>query len=290
MAEQSVIVVPLDWSEQSLIALEQAANVAETLNYSLHLVHVKEAGGLFTLASQKAYQEELEKEINAKLEESAEEIRKERGLNVTHEVKTGKIYDQINHVADEKEASFIIMGTNGSHGLKGKFIGSNALRVVKQSKVPVISIKGKHHSKGCKTIILPLDLTKETREKVGKAIDFAKSFNSEIIIVSVLETKDEYILNHLRRQMIQVHRYIEDHGVKASSDLIEKDGTVSETILDFAKKSNADLLMIMTQQENDFTDLFIGSQAQAIINHSEVPVLSIIPRETDVNLSSVLHY
>ena len=65
---------------------------------------------------------------------------------------------------------------------------------------------------------------------------------------------------------------------------------IQDYLLDFAKKSNADLLMIMTQQENDFTDLFIGSQAQAIINHSEVPVLSIIPRETDVDLSSVLHY
>ncbi len=35
--------------------------------------------------------------------------------------------------------------------------------------------------------------------------------------------------------------------------------------------------MVMTQQEQDFTDYFIGSSAQGIINGSDIPVLSIIP-------------
>jgi nucleotide-binding universal stress UspA family protein len=38
-----------------------------------------------------------------------------------------------------------------------------------------------------------------------------------------------------------------------------------------------DLLMIMTQQEQNFTFRFIGSAAQEIINTSDVPVISIIP-------------
>jgi len=289
MAEQSTIIVPLDWSEQSLIALEQAANVAETLNASLHLVHVKDAPGIFSTSSSKAYQEELEKEIMAKLQESGEEITRERGIGVTYEVRNGKIYDQINQVAEEKDAEFIIMGTSGGSGLKGRFIGSNALRVVKQSTVPVITIKGKHHTKGCKIIVLPLDLTKETREKVGKAIEFALSFHSKIVIVSVLETKDDFQLNHLRRQMVQVHRYVEDHGVQVTSDMIEKNGTVAETIITFSKEVQGDLLMIMTQQENDFTDLFIGSQAQEIINKSDIPVLSIIPKPTESGISSIFN-
>lgn len=289
MAEQSVIVVPVDWSEQSLIALEQAANVAETFHATLHLIYVKDGPGLFASAATKAYQEELEKEALIKLKDSGEKLAQERGLHITYEVRTGKIYEQINATAEEKDAEFIIMGTSGGSGIKGRFIGSNALRVVKQSTVPVITIKGKHHTKGCKIIVLPLDLTKETREKVGKAIEFALLFNSKIVIVSVLETKDDYQLNHLRRQMVQVHRYVEDHGVAVTSDLIEKDGTVAETIMSFTNKVKGDLLMIMTQQENDFTDLFIGSQAQEIIHKSDVPVLSIIPKPTEGHISSIFN-
>jgi nucleotide-binding universal stress UspA family protein len=37
--------------------------------------------------------------------------------------------------------------------------------------------------------------------------------------------------------------------------------------------------MIMTQTEAGLFDLFLGSSAQHIINHSEVPVMSIIPKE-----------
>ncbi len=280
MTDKSIIVVPLDWSEQSLIALDQAGNVAETLHSALHLVHVKDAPGMF---SRKEHEEELEKEIQKKLEETAEEIRRERKISVTSEIRNGKIYDQINDVAEELNASFIIMGTAGSQGLKKKFIGSNALRVVKQSHTPVITIKGKHHNKGCKIIVLPLDLTKETREKVGKAIEFAKAFGSLIMTVSVIETEDEFVLNHLKRQMNQVNQYIQEHGIQVTSDLVEKKGSVAETILEFSKNVNADLLMIMTQQETDFTDLFIGSQAQAVINNSDIPVLSIIPRPSDVS-------
>ncbi len=33
----------------------------------------------------------------------------------------------------------------------------------------------------------------------------------------------------------------------------------------------------MTQQELDFTDYFIGSAAQGVINGSDIPVLSITP-------------
>jgi len=52
---------------------------------------------------------------------------------------------------------------------------------------------------------------------------------------------------------------------------------VVDEILRVAKRIEADLIMIMTQQEVGFTDLFISSAAQEIINNSEIPVLSIRP-------------
>ena len=50
-------------------------------------------------------------------------------------------------------------------------------------------------------------------------------------------------------------------------------------MLDYAEDIAADLILIMTQQENDFKELFIGSKAQAIINKSEVPVMSVLPQK-----------
>ena len=54
--------------------------------------------------------------------------------------------------------------------MKQRVVGSNSLRIIRECKCPVITIKGKHHREGCQNIVLPLDLTKETREKVTNAM------------------------------------------------------------------------------------------------------------------------
>ncbi len=58
---------------------------------------------------------------------------------------------------------------------------------------------------------------------------------------------------------------------------VKDEETLSQNIIDYAIKADGDLIMIMTQQEIDFTNYFIGSTAQEILNNSEIPVLSIRP-------------
>jgi nucleotide-binding universal stress UspA family protein len=191
-------------------------------------------------------------------------------------IRSGKIYEEIVDAARETNAALIIMGTMGPVGLKKRILGSNASRVVREAECPVITIKGKHHRSGCRHILLPLDLTKETKEKVDQAIELSKLFGSVIHIVTIVESKDEFIMNRLTRQMNQVRDIIEESGVSCTTEFV-KGGDVAEEVVATAKKVDADLIMIMTQQEVGFTDLFISSAAQEIINLSDIPVLSIRP-------------
>ena len=100
-------------------------------------------------------------------------------------------------------------------------------------------------------------------------------------MVSVLFTTDEFLVNRLTRQLHQVKAFVEKQGVECTSELLhgEKgDQSLADKIINYAKAVEGDLLVIMTQQEVDFTYRFIGSSAQEIINNSEVPVISIIPK------------
>ena len=74
--------------------------------------------------------------LKAKLEALAKATAEKYDVEISHGVAHGKIYDQIVNAANVLDSSFIVMGTNGSVGLKGRFIGSNALRVVRESKNP----------------------------------------------------------------------------------------------------------------------------------------------------------
>lgn len=287
------IVVPVDFGDQSQIALDQAIRLAQVIQGDITLLYVIETGGLLGRFANPLQDEELKKEINAKMEELISSIDKKDHVKVDSVVAHGSVYDKVAEVAEMLNARFIVMGTNGGKGkIRRRFIGSNALRVVRESKVPVITIKGKHHRAGCKNIVLPLDLTKETREKVAKAIEFAKLYGSDIRISSVLFTTDEFIVNRLTRQLSQVKSFVEKAGVRCTAEIIKGikgEESLGQIIIDYANKVEGDLIMIMTQQEQDITDLFIGSAAQDIINRSDIPVLSIIPSPKK-DLSEFLPY
>ncbi len=275
------IVVPVDFGDQAQIAFEQALHLARVIKGDITLLYVIESSGLLGRFSGAIHDEDLKKEINTKMTELLASVADKGDIKFDTVIAHGSVYEKVAEVAEMLNARFIVMGTNGGKGkIRRRFIGSNALRVVRESKVPVITIKGKAHREGCKNIVLPLDLTKETREKVAKAIEFAKLYSSDIRIASVLFSTDEFIVNRLTRQLSQVKSFVEKAGVRCTAEIIKGvkgEESLGQIIIDYANKVEGDLIMIMTQQEQDITDLFIGSAAQDIINRSDVPVLSIIP-------------
>jgi nucleotide-binding universal stress UspA family protein len=103
-----------------------------------------------------------------------------------------------------------------------------------------------------------------------------------------LLTDDEEVVNKLQLQLNQVKHFLEKAEVNCSAELIkapENHENLGEEVVNYAQKNQGDMIMIMTQQETNFTDLFVGSAAQEIINSSEIPVCSIIPtvrRDTTV--------
>jgi nucleotide-binding universal stress UspA family protein len=152
--------------------------------------------------------------------------------------------------------------------------------VVKEASCPVVTIKGKHPREGCKNIVLPIDITKESREKVDSAIELGKLYGATIRVISVLFSHDEFVVNRLTRQMEQVKNFIKKAEVKCTAEMIKTTKgreSLADAIIDYSNKVEADLIMIMTQQEGDITPLFIGSTAQGIINNAETPVMSIVP-------------
>jgi nucleotide-binding universal stress UspA family protein len=283
------ILVPVDFSEQSIIALEQSYNLARLTMADITLINIIDESFNLSFFSKPEEEDGLEKKIKNELEKLASDITKKLGIRVNTIVVRGKIYEEIQKTAKELNCSFIIMGTNGSIGIK-KFIGSNALRVIRESPCPVITIKGKKHRPFCKNIVLPLDLTKESREKVKKSIEISKLFGSTIHLITVLTTDDEFIVNKLKRQMIQVNEFVQEHEISTTMEFIHSDD-VTQSVIDYANRINADLLMIMTQQEMNWTDImFISSSAQQIINNSEIPVLSIRPMLRKDTTLSVFEY
>ncbi|MEX1187766.1 MAG: universal stress protein [Bacteroidia bacterium] len=276
---KKIILVPIDFSPQSIIALHHAEVVTRALKGELHIIHVVDEPGALSSFFSNVDMDELIAKVWDKMNE-IEKTLSEKGIQAHAMVAKGKIYEEVVRASELIGASFIVMGTNGADGIVKRFIGSNALRVVRESRIPVISMKGAPTHDGFLNIVLPLDLTKETREKVNKAIELSRQFGAFIHVVSVLLAEDEEVIKKLNSQLQQVQAFLTKAGVKHSVELIKastKGKELYEEVLDYANKVGGDLLMIMTQQETEFSERFIGSAAQEIINNSGIPVCSIIP-------------
>lgn len=281
LKNNSKILVPIDFSEQSLIALSQSYNLAKNIKAEVVLLYVIDEVNPMVKMFIKGL-DEIRGVVESNLKSLADEKIKETGLKISTLVEEGKIYQVINDVAKKMEATFIVMGTKGVES--SKFIGSNALKVVKTAPCPVITIKGKEHNKGCGKIVLPLDLTKETGDKVNKAIEIAKIFDAEICAVSILLTGKEDVVSKLKDQLLLVQNYIIKNKVNCTAEMVKilkKDDKLSHAVIAYAEKIDADLIMIMTQQEKDIKEFFIGSHAREIINISDIPVLSVQPSVKD---------
>jgi len=284
----SNILVPTDFSEQSHLALEQAFTLATLLNVEITLLHVIEKSSVnyaFGLLSREPTEQEIldnQESCYHRLLQIAESASKNSFIKVNPLLLNGVAYEKILEVARDIYARFIVMATNSSDPDKKKaYIGVNTSQVILTAPCPCLTFNGDNIREHFETIILPLDLTKQTQQKVNKAIEFAKYYNSTIRVVSVLLTDEPDVVTRLNAQLTLVKEYIEKRDIFTTAKIINGDraaGGLTSYIIDYANENDGDLIMIMTQQEVDARDKFLGSSAMAFISNAKIPVLSITPK------------
>jgi nucleotide-binding universal stress UspA family protein len=278
------ILVPIDFQEPSLNALDHSYELARLFDAELILLYVIEVTGVFgKLRSPEGYVKNVIKEAREKfdeLEKLAGSVSSKASVKVTTIIEKGKPYDRIINTAIDNDVILIIMGKSGVLDTPDrKFIGSNTLNVIRDAPCPVITVKGdKPMPEKFANILLPLDFTGHTKKQVQKAIDLGGYFGSSINIISVVSRENKVTKLLKQVQMNQVKNAINRHGIRCHSELLYiDDKSAAEEVIDYSMKMDADLIIIMTQQKKSIIHYYVGSTALQIIQNSEIPVLSIFP-------------
>lgn len=278
------ILVPTDFSENAMGALRYAAAMAKHSDAEIILLHVIEDYEHNVNLNQVInLNETLRKAVSDKLMEIKNENMDLWGIKISVKIDNGKIYRKINRTIEQEGIDLVVMGTHGISGFESfeKFIlGSNAYRIVRMAtSCPVITVRnGRAAEVSFKKIVLPLDTTKETKDKVASAIKIAKIFGSTIHLVSISTRLELLGSTHekLRDQLDDVAWEIQDAGVPVVTE-VRKSENVAKSVMDYAEKIDADLIIIMTADESKLTNFAFGSSARTVISESKIPVLSIRP-------------
>jgi len=277
------ILIPIDFSESSNIALEHAVILCSKYNASLHLLHVLTVSyvdilpNLTATSSHINNTKELRKKVVEELDTIGKDFKEKHGVTYDIEVRNGSITKEIGRSARENKVDMIVMGTHGASGFEEFFLGSNAFRVVTAAAVPTLTIQSHVKKLGYDNIVLPIDSSKYTRDKVSIARAIAEAFGATIHIVGLITDEHQDEKGKFDVKIRQVEEYLDDRNVKHIKKIIN--GTdIAEMTNVYASVVNADLVVVMTEQEAA-TGLFVGPYAQRVVNHSKVPILSVTPIE-----------
>jgi len=277
--EVTKILVPVDFSETSLLALEHASIFAEKFNSKLHLIHVYKGRDIDILpdvTTPRMSEDELKQRIADELKKHSASL-SAKGISSDVEVREGSVAKEITIAAREVEASMIIMGTHGTSGIEEFLIGSTAYRVVTASELPVLTVQSHNKTANYSKILLGIDSSSHTRDKVSHVAAIASAFGSTVHISALVTEEHEEEEKIFNMKVKQIMEYFDHRNIKYEHDEVHGDN-IAEMVLAKADDEGADLIAIMTEQEAR-TGLFVGSYAQRIVNHSKIPVLSVTPFE-----------
>ncbi len=283
------IIITTDFSETSYLAIKQGAFLAQYTKGEIYLVHIItkhwEKFNVFTPSITLDNIEQASEAVQKKLNELASDIRNQYGVKVTTVVNSGNPTTEIIKFAKEIKGDLIVMGTHGYSSWEDLTIGSNALKVLTKSPCPVLTTSQPVEALGYHKIILPIDTSEHTRQKVVLTIELAKQFTAHIYAVGLLTDDEESKKPAMEVMLHQVAKAAKDKGVACSTELLDNVKNRAVATVKYCEKVGGDLISIMTDQDAELSGFFLGPYALQVIHHSKVPVLSIKPEEHPENVS-----
>ena len=275
----SKILIPVDFSKTSLYAVKYAAFTAKLTKGEVILLNVQKESDLIDLilpALKLKNANVITEFLEAKLEKLAGEIRKKYGIKVTSIVSMGNIASEIVAISKETKAGLVVMGTHGKDSTNDFFLGSNAYRVLTKSGIPVMTVQKGADKLGFSKIVLPIDMTTHSRQKVDSALYIADKFASHIHVLGLLEESEKADKASMETIIAQIKKLGDKKNIGVSGEIkISKNH--AKTTIDCSKKMKADLLVIMIDEQGEFSRVLLGTAVQETINESKIPVLCIPP-------------
>ncbi|MFO7720960.1 MAG: universal stress protein [Gillisia sp.] len=277
----SRILIPTDFSECAENAIENGLTIAKQLQADitfLHLIATPVEWNKLPLEKESLYPEtkvaigDATSRLN-NLVRKAETLGVEACYSLVYNLGVENIPEYIT----KSEYKLVVMGTHGKKGDKNA-MGSNTQKVIRNSSVPVLTIKTNQKIEKFEKIVIASDFHKKSEDAFYIMVNLALQlkFNIEILYVNVpyqfRESKD---IDHT---MVEFLKQFPDKPIKK---FVVNAYNVPRGIDEFIQSSKPDIIGNITHGHTGLLNYFSPSITESVINHSLLPVLSINLKSPD---------
>lgn len=270
------ILLALDFSPSSINAYQHALSIAQKFNSKLHILWNESKDSLLNLklsVGQTAESKVKEKVLELNNKHNAEDI----STNII--LTSGTTYKEVIRVASEIKADIIVVGNHGTHGVRRFFIGDNANKIIALSKCPVLTIQlHRNIGKELKKIVIAIDNTLETRQKLPITMEFAVRFGAEVHVIGIYSSSVSTMKMRVDSYVKQTINGLKNLNIPTNVHF-ENTTNISKTTLNYANSIGANMIVTMVDTEFFTKDVFLGKQGQQLVSQSNIPVLSVHNKE-----------
>ncbi|MCP4269711.1 MAG: universal stress protein [Candidatus Brocadiaceae bacterium] len=272
------ILVPIDSSESSLVAVDYAIDISKSYKSEIagiSIVDIKKLagpfmrdlgtsiGGMVPYADfQQKVQQFLEDTASAALDELEGKCNS-ANISCTRTIKEGVVSKEI--VESAKRCDMVVMGMAGEHSFwRDAFLGSNLESVVRQTHKPVM-VTPENFKKITKILIAYDGSTFATRALIAGA-DIAQHLHLPLTVITVSDDKDSG-----EEVLFQASENLKDRDIEY--DKVLESGETVSVILDFCKEGSYDLLVMGAYGHSKIRELIIGNTTVQIMRKVNCAVL-----------------
>ncbi len=270
------ILVPVDFSDNAENALAFACGLSNKLNAEISLLHSYHVPvpvsdtGILPISDSEVRKISLDG-LN-RMRKDAESKFPQVRMNIHATMGMADI--EIPAYAKKNKSDLIVMGTHGASGIGEFLIGSNTASVMENAEVPVMAIPDKAKFNGIKKIVFAADYGNHNFNHMHYIIDFAKTFEAEIILLHITSGKLEDNFEDLEIGRFKEH-IIKESGYKNISYRLMEDKDVFHGMNTYIEQFPPDMVAMSMHDRTLAQRIFGRSLTKRMAYHSHIPVLAL---------------
>lgn len=270
------LLVPIDFSAQAEYAAKAAVNIAKLTNSKIYLLHMLElpTGVIDPSSYGTSSNTPMALLFLKRAYEKFENFKKLpffEGIEMEDSVLFHKAYDGIIDESIKNDIDLIIMGSKGTSGLEEMLVGSNTEKVVRNSEVPVLVIKQEVENFKIDNIVFASNFTINARKSFQKILDFTSVFDAQL---HLLKINTIHNFETTKESSDAIRNFVNEFDIGNYTLNIYNDISVEAGVLNFAKVTDADVILLNTHGRSGLAHLFTGSIGEDLANHAKLPVLT----------------
>ncbi len=262
------ILVPLDFSENSIKALELAISLNGKDKGKIILVHCIDV--IYDFAAQAAVA--VDGLYRDSEETMSRTVKKYEQPGITFEtmIREGRTSWTVAREAEDQKADLIVMGTQGKTGLEKNLLGSTAINLIKDSTVPVLVVPADADTSQINRMVLALEIANHEEKFLSRVknlseylqlkleflhIETAGDFKEKISVMGL----EKYLATQFPDLKTTVHQVAKESAIQGMEAFME---------------DNRNLILVMCHHNKTIWEqIFTKSKSIEMVSHSKVPLL-----------------